>query len=544
MDSNVLTKIKNLVAKLKNIDQNTKITFGKLGTTENSNVKDLVTILTYIQTAALETQPPKGETNAVNQAFEKEKREFLDTIRKILNKNINLFGNIEKYFSEQVKGRIVGKKTMMNYLNEKLKSNLLKYTIQPEIIVIVNNFGPGQVSPDVQNTIKEQLNNLAGADNITFTNLRDDGEKSKIVSEINNKVTQLIEGRKYSMLMLGASGSGKTTFVNTVKNKLGFLRNKGVVIHPTINISGGGRDKPSFVTYKDEIKRDMPYENFKDTYVRPTPFNNESSRAHFLYKNGKNVIADLCGTESAEEISQNSELLNRQNIFSIESAEIMKNFKTHYNNIKEEEKDSIKKRIKEYFGVNDDIQAAGKYKSLDNFQKLYFFTSGYKNPERGDDLKKKGDDLEKKGEMIKRCFESFWIMRTLDELSGLYNSTQGYVTNAGTIKWKTSDNFKIPDGTKYEIGDMYKMPIRFYKQTNIVNTSKPFSLGQENTSTPTSNLLRTIEPNTTMLTTPRNVNINSRRKHILVVMLKLGGDETELNEVQMSTVNRVSKFKA
>lgn len=133
--------------------------------------------------------------------------------------------------------------------------------------------------------------------------------------------------KELDIFMLGVTGSGKTTLVDSlyqyvtnvkIDRKIGgvFRAQKVSVFKPVFNVFMDNQNKTRILISENYSERDTTYDNYVKNFIRPTPFNPESSRAHVVYTLppmrggntllkgplGKGVstlnIVDLCGNES------------------------------------------------------------------------------------------------------------------------------------------------------------------------------------------------------------------------------------------------------
>jgi hypothetical protein len=133
--------------------------------------------------------------------------------------------------------------------------------------------------------------------------------------------------KELDIFMLGVTGSGKTTLVDSlyqyvtnvkIDRKIGgvFRAQKVSVFKPVFNVFMDNQNKTRILISENYSERDTSYDNYVKKFIRPTPFNPESSRAHVVYTLppmrggntllkgplGKGVstlnIVDLCGNES------------------------------------------------------------------------------------------------------------------------------------------------------------------------------------------------------------------------------------------------------
>ena len=160
---------------------------------------------------------------------------------------------------------------------------------KPRIYLFLNQFDgtnfPNYAKPEGIQTFGAKSDNVTNA----VTNIK------SIVSDYTN-----IEPKKnLNLFFIGPSGSGKTFLFNKYlgKNITGMV----TAYYPTFdyNLQSG------ILTISDTSKQ-MPYNEFKRRFIRPTPFNPKSSRAHMSYENGDVTAFDLAGTENPMAIMYNA----------------------------------------------------------------------------------------------------------------------------------------------------------------------------------------------------------------------------------------------
>jgi len=110
---------------------------------------------------------------------------------------------------------------------------------------------------------------------------------------------------KVNVLMMGPSGSGKTE----IFRKLSGItpRSKVTAIYPVISVETEGSGQSGAMTativVKDNIEENITYAEFQEKFIRKTPLNPQSSRAHMYFDDDKGTRwFDLAGSESAEKL--------------------------------------------------------------------------------------------------------------------------------------------------------------------------------------------------------------------------------------------------
>lgn len=155
---------------------------------------------------------------------------------------------------------------------------------------------------------------------------------NRVVSLFDKFFFQEVRSPSIDVIFMGVSGAGKSYLSqlfyeyvtkNRVNNKklFGILRSQYVsVFYPTFDIKRNG--KTLSITVNDcqimKNERKMSYEQYRSNYIKPTPFNGSSSRAHLIYSlpamvglklnktsrlPGKVInIVDLCGFETHKDM--------------------------------------------------------------------------------------------------------------------------------------------------------------------------------------------------------------------------------------------------
>jgi hypothetical protein len=152
---------------------------------------------------------------------------------------------------------------------------------KPRIYLFLNQFDgtnfPNYAKPTGIQTFGAKSDNVTNA----VTNIK------SIVSDY----TSIEPKKNLNLFFIGPSGSGKTFLFNKYlgKNISGMV----TAYYPTFdyNLQSG------ILTISDESEQ-MSYGKFKQRFIRPTPFNPNSSRAHMSYQNGDVTAFDLAGTEN------------------------------------------------------------------------------------------------------------------------------------------------------------------------------------------------------------------------------------------------------
>jgi len=152
---------------------------------------------------------------------------------------------------------------------------------KPRIYLFLNQFDgtnfPNYAKPTGIQTFGAKSDNVTNA----VTNIK----------SIVNDYTSIEPKKNLNLFFIGPSGSGKTFLFNKYlgKNISGMV----TAYYPTFNYDL----QSGILTISDESEQ-MSYGEFKQRFIRPTPFNPNSSRAHMSYQNGDVTAFDLAGTEN------------------------------------------------------------------------------------------------------------------------------------------------------------------------------------------------------------------------------------------------------
>ena len=151
---------------------------------------------------------------------------------------------------------------------------------KPRIYLFLNQFDGKNIPPYAQLGSIQTF--AAGNNNVT--------NAVTTMNDIVNDYTSIKNKKKLNLFFIGPSGSGKTFLFNKY---LGKKITKVTAYYPTFDYNL----KSGTLTISDTSK-EMYYSEFKERFIRPTPFNPESSRAHMSYQNGDVTAFDLAGTEN------------------------------------------------------------------------------------------------------------------------------------------------------------------------------------------------------------------------------------------------------
>ena len=105
-----------------------------------------------------------------------------------------------------------------------------------------------------------------------------------------------------NVFFVGPSGSGKTTLFKDYTGSTNLKELRGITVYkPTLTYDMN----QGILYFSDEVIPNYDYSTFARQFIRPTPFNPQSSRAHMSIMNGeKRRVFDLAGKESPVAISE------------------------------------------------------------------------------------------------------------------------------------------------------------------------------------------------------------------------------------------------
>jgi len=122
--------------------------------------------------------------------------------------------------------------------------------------------------------------------------LNRDDIKEKLQQTMLNSVNEMPKNIKQNLMVLGPSGSGKTTIVidafrRKIEESMSSADIEVTVFTPVISFEHrkypGERHDQTYLRFQDK-KSTMSLKKFEELYIRPTPFNPNSSRAHSIYE--------------------------------------------------------------------------------------------------------------------------------------------------------------------------------------------------------------------------------------------------------------------
>jgi hypothetical protein len=459
---------------------------------------------------------------------------------------------------------------------------------KPKIMVFLNPGGaPENRDPLVVSRDTGSNNNIkALADSNNYINVVRPGMDFRKFKDAN----------KTSVVMsIGSSGAGKSYLLGMLDKSGMYGKRKSMSYYaPSIQLvrTGPVTEQVVSLNFTSDTSSIQNNNAFNGKYIKPSPFNPASSRAHKLitYENG-DIIVDLCGTESAIDISTNALGFNlfKEDIFKLRANEISPAIKEGLKEaigkdggfgIVTGTGDMAVKNFKRAFGINkgnhpdynvgtldgpdfDTIRLkhaiacgivkvwAKKHKST---KKVVEITSNdiisKLKPEYKERLLDKTAYKEPIAatyyafQILSRCLEGLWISRTLDELALIYNAADRikYFDGAGPRGWSTSSSYDIPAGMTHN-NNTYTVKLENLKAEG----SNPFALGVGNTKTPISKMISDVEPKF------KKNKLNNGEKadttqnlHRMVVLLRYTKGET-LGNIHKSVLTRIkgwAKLKA
>ena len=222
------------------------------------------------------------------------------TFRKMIN------ANLEKNIPQTIKNQIQTLKTKLPQNDDLLFENLTTYEDnyreifgKPKKFIFFNKVpesGNGIFKAANMTIPKIQTFKLGPMGNKFNKNLKDDF--AIINSSFGTNST--------NVFFVGPSGSGKTTLFKQYTNSTDLKTLSGITVYkPNLNYDVC----QGILYFSDEVINNYNYSQFASEFIRPTPFNPQSSRAHMSImsgeKNGeKRRVFDLAGKESPVAISE------------------------------------------------------------------------------------------------------------------------------------------------------------------------------------------------------------------------------------------------
>ena len=218
------------------------------------------------------------------------------TFRKMIN------ANLEKNIPQTIKNQIQTLKTKLPQNDDLLLKNLATYESnyreifgRPKKFIFFNK-------------VPANGNGIFEASNMTIPNI-----KTFQLGAMGNAFTKQLQqnfatinssfgDNPINVFFVGPSGSGKTTLFKDYTGSTNLKKLRGITVYkPTLTYDMN----QGILYFSDEIKENYDYSTFARQFIRPTPFNPQSSRAHMSIMNGeKRRVFDLAGKESPVAISE------------------------------------------------------------------------------------------------------------------------------------------------------------------------------------------------------------------------------------------------
>ena len=259
---------------------------------------------------------------AKNGVLKNAEKEFKQILKNKFNKKVEFVDIIkqvsrpENMNKSRYNSMVAGKLNVRIYRNENYEKNMAAYLsgsgIRPKVIIIANQV-PSNVGFKLYNniTIPGSINNVSSSSSgirtyrsgskIDVQTVIDKLSLTELPTRDNNRVKQ------NNIFFTGPSGSGKTTFVDKYVEKLGQY--DLTCFAPEIKFRDSGfagsamKGERVVFGYENAVKLKSVGE-FKARFVRPTPYNKESSRTHLIYNANGIYVYDLAGKENPIDMSK------------------------------------------------------------------------------------------------------------------------------------------------------------------------------------------------------------------------------------------------
>jgi hypothetical protein len=219
-----------------------------------------------------------------------------------LNFRAKVNGNLEKNIPQTIKNQIQTLKTKLPQNDDLLFKNLATYEDNYREI-----FGKPKKFIFF-NKVPANGNGIFEASNMTIPNI-----KTFQLGAMGNAFTKQLQqnfatinssfgDNPINVFFVGPSGSGKTTLFKDYTGSTNLKKLRGITVYkPTLTYDMN----QGILYFSDEVKENYDYSTFARQFIRPTPFNPQSSRAHMSIMNGeKRRVFDLAGKESPVAISE------------------------------------------------------------------------------------------------------------------------------------------------------------------------------------------------------------------------------------------------
>jgi len=301
---NALVDYRNLLVKLKNAKLLSEVNINSAKNVIAKKYKINVSSLnSFLNTIVVKNNSPNNARKGLVQRA-------IQIIKSTKNNSVNI-SNLEK-LEDWVKT------PNLNTFNTNIKPILEKIFNLPEIVLFLN-----------ESNTNTNIATFGASKNEGFEVVRVPPGKN-VNKQIFKNILVPFENppkKELDIFMLGVTGSGKTTLVDSLyeyvtnvkidRKIAGVFRSQKVsVFKPIFDVFMDSQNKTRILISEKYSERDTTYDDYVKKYIRPTPFNPESSRAHVVYTlppvrggntlskgplgNGVSTlnIVDLCGNES------------------------------------------------------------------------------------------------------------------------------------------------------------------------------------------------------------------------------------------------------
>lgn len=410
----------------------------------------------------------------------------------------------------------------------------------PEIVLVFNMTSNNEINKKMKNY------DISNANKSNFT--------IKYFPKGSSNIDTLTEGiylpDESDIFMYGRSGSGKTTIMSQLyrklsNNKKNMSTNNLTIYYPEFNIEYpiSSNSRQFNITIEEKVDN-VSYNTFQKNHVRYTPFNPQSSRAHSILYVGNRRFVDLCGNEDPillskayfnnhnifkymikpishlSTVSKKGRLQNKLNEFIRLMPTKIKDRKTRIinekiNQIKVEAKSESAKN------TNDTVSKVINILEPSSAFELYIIANIVYIIMGNDDLKDFFIDgkIKDSYEIIKRCFESIYISRTLSELKTVFNRKD--YDNVSKISNEIGIYNYI--NNKSSPGNVYKFSVN---HKSLQNNKGTYKMIKSKKSTLFSEVFRE----------------NNTRKIVMFAVVNPKG--TSSNNANRMTLKNIRKFKS
>jgi hypothetical protein len=290
-----LREYKNIEPEVKAAIYKRKVKLYKIELTKRTtNLANLRTKLAQIPSG---TEGKQNLSTQINAEEVRRKR-----VAPALNFRAKVNGNLEKNIPQTIKNQIQNLKTKLPQNDDLLLKNLATYESnyreifgRPKKFIFFNKV------PAIGNGIFK-------ASNMTIPNI-----KTFQLGAMGNAFTKQLQqnfatinssfgDNPINVFFVGPSGSGKTTLFKDYTGSTNLKKLRGITVYkPTLTYDMN----QGILYFSDEVIPNYDYSTFARQFIRPTPFNPQSSRAHMSIMNGeKRRVFDLAGKESPVAISE------------------------------------------------------------------------------------------------------------------------------------------------------------------------------------------------------------------------------------------------